>query len=561
MKKDPAFFSYTGFFHAQKIFFFFTIFSLLAGCALEKEPLVPEYTNEISPAFKNITVKFITHDSLYALAQLSSRGNINVIDFGWIISDQINATIESNARVIRFTKLTTDSFATYVSGLEVGKTYFIRPFLSNHSGVYYGGDKRISNEFAKIENFSLSKDSACLFSFNYNVKNTGSIEEHGLLYIEGDQKPSYESASKVLGEPNAVAGEFKVDAYNLKPNTLYSVCIFAKTAAGVTLSDVRKFTTVGSRPLIHLDFSINTDSIIFKGAIVKFSNGSNGANHYHWKFGNEAESTDFSPTHLFQSLGLSKVILQGEKHGCIETKQLNLDIRTNPFEEYWVKLPGGSFMMGCTDEQANFCDPKDEMPAHKVTLSPFEIGKTEITQRQWIAVMGYNPSYFNNCGQDCPVELVDYYNIVQNFIPRLNRKTGREHRLPTEAEWEYAARGGQSFLYAGSNSISEVGWHFGNSDSKTYKVGLKKPNGFGLYDMTGNVWEWCSDLYATTYYQRSPELNPQGPAQTNADLRVRRGGSFDTSVNEYNPRVSFRYYWSHYRGNWTTGLRLVRNIQ
>jgi len=141
--------------------------------------------------------------------------------------------------------------------------------------------------------------------------------------------------------------------------------------------------------------------------------------------------------------------------------------------------------------------------------------------------MGDNPSYFKNCGDNCPVENVSWYE-VQEFIERLNSKTGKKYRLPTEAEWEYAARsGGKREKYAGTNSDADLGsyaWYITNSGSKTHPVGQKQPNGLGLYDMSGNVWEWCSDWYGKDYYASSPKDNPQGPSS--GSYRVLRGGSW-----------------------------------
>ena len=145
----------------------------------------------------------------------------------------------------------------------------------------------------------------------------------------------------------------------------------------------------------------------------------------------------------------------------------------------------------------------NEQPVHKVKLSNFEMGKYPITQAQWEAVMGANPSRFNTCDQ-CPVEKISW-NDVQEFIEKLNEKyPGKNYRLPTEAEWEYAARGGNESkgnLYSGSSELGSVGWFSDNSNNKTHPVGKKQPNELGIYDMSGNVWEWCHDWYDDEYYK------------------------------------------------------------
>ena len=214
-----------------------------------------------------------------------------------------------------------------------------------------------------------------------------------------------------------------------------------------------------------------------------------------------------------------------------------------------VFVQGGTFTMGCTDEQGSDC-ASDEKLAHQVTLSDYYIGKYEVTQGFWKKVMGNNPSRFINCGDDCPVESVSW-NDCQEFISKLNQLTGKRFRLPTEAEWEYAARGGSKASYqtkyAGSNAFGEVAWYGDNSDVNypggfeengrklgTHTVGTKKPNALGIYDMSGNVWEWCNDWFGD--YSSGGVMNPKGAST--GSYRVIRGGSW--GGNGYYNRVSNR---------------------
>jgi formylglycine-generating enzyme required for sulfatase activity len=188
-----------------------------------------------------------------------------------------------------------------------------------------------------------------------------------------------------------------------------------------------------------------------------------------------------------------------------------------------VYVEGGTFKMGATYEQKNEA-AKNEKPAHKVTLSSFFIGRYEVTQEEWQAVMGSNPSYFK--GSKRPVEEVSW-NDCQAFIRRLNAMTGKHFRLPTEAEWEYAARGGnrsQGYKYSGSNYLNSVAWYYDNSGKTTHDVGQKSPNELGIYDMSGNVWEWCSDRYGN--YSSSSQTNPTGPSY--GSDRVVHGGSWNS---------------------------------
>ncbi len=187
-----------------------------------------------------------------------------------------------------------------------------------------------------------------------------------------------------------------------------------------------------------------------------------------------------------------------------------------------IEIEGGKFTMGATKVQSTSSDD-NEKPEHMVALTTYKIGETEVTQELWKAVMFNNPSYFN--GNLLPVESVTW-NDCQEFIRRLNDITGRNFRLPTEAEWEYAARGGKNkrdYKYSGSNNIDEVAWFRSNSDGTTHRVGSKLPNRLGIYDMSGNVWEWCQDWYGN-YYDIGLEQNPTGP--NSGTRKVLRGGSW-----------------------------------
>ncbi len=225
----------------------------------------------------------------------------------------------------------------------------------------------------------------------------------------------------------------------------------------------------------------------------------------------------------------------------------------------FVHIPAGEFSMGSPkDEEGRF---SDEM-LHAVTLTrDYYLQSTEVTQGQWEQVMGENQnrSSFKACGLDCPVENVSW-NDAQEFIGQLNQLSKNKYtfRLPTEAEWEYAARaGGKRELYSGSDILDKVGWYSENSGSATQSVGTRDANAFGLHDMSGNVWEWVQDWYDDKYYANSPEVNPQGPDQ--GSYRVLRGGSW------YDPawgcRAANRYYWHPDGRNSVLGFRLVLSGQ
>lgn len=213
------------------------------------------------------------------------------------------------------------------------------------------------------------------------------------------------------------------------------------------------------------------------------------------------------------------IVTQDES--VVEVDSHEREFNVNGVKFKMIKVEAGTFTMGATSEME---DPWSWMkPTQQVTLTnDYYIGKTEVTQALWKAVMGNNPSSFK--GDNLPVETVSW-NDCQKFISKLNSMTGQNFRLPTEAEWEFAARGGNNtkhYPYSGSNNIDDVAWYDGNSGDKTHTVATKQPNELGIYDMSGNVCEWCSDCYSE--YSRSSQTNPTGP--NSGSDRVLRGGSW-----------------------------------
>lgn len=219
-----------------------------------------------------------------------------------------------------------------------------------------------------------------------------------------------------------------------------------------------------------------------------------------------------------------------------------------------VFVQGGKFKMG------SVMGGSDEQPVHEVVLDNFFIGRFEVTQSQWRLIMDRdtNRFYFEGC-DSCPAERVSWNN-VQQYISNLNNKTRMNYRLPTEAEWEFAARGGlfsEGYKYSGSNIDTAVAWRVGNSDAGTHPVGRKKQNELGIFDMTGNVFEWCADWYAPEWYKDSPARNPTGPVD--GVFRIIRGGSWfydysglcSTDRESANP--SFRYGYVGFRLCMTAG--------
>lgn len=249
------------------------------------------------------------------------------------------------------------------------------------------------------------------------------------------------------------------------------------------------------------------------------------------------------------------------------TEQFSLN---NTFNDDFIRIEGGTYIMGCKEGRDTDCF-NWERPPHQVVVDTFYLSKYEVTQAQWRQVMGSDPERLYNRGCDqCPVEGISWKD-VEVFLQKLNIQTGlseqqqpQKYRLPTEAEWEYAARGGnisKGYLYSGSNDLAEVAWYFANSrkdnnygtQKTTRPVGGKKPNELGLYDMTGNVWEFCSDWYEE--YQDLPQQNPSGPES--GSYRVHRGGCW-RSTSELCDAPS-RHVLKPALSDITVGFRLARS--
>ncbi|MYF24412.1 MAG: formylglycine-generating enzyme family protein [Nitrospira sp. SB0672_bin_25] len=230
----------------------------------------------------------------------------------------------------------------------------------------------------------------------------------------------------------------------------------------------------------------------------------------------------------------------------------SLPLLLKNLQQQMVVVPGGTFTMGCTEEQSS-CD-EDEKPVRQVQVKSFTIGKYEVTQDLWEAVMGKNPSKFRNCPR-CPVEHVGW-DDTKMFLKKLNALTGGHYRLPTDAEWEYAARGGQknqAFLYVGSDDLGSVAWYDKNSGHRVHRVGQKQPNALGLYDMSGNVWEWLEDCWGKKF--PGPPADGSAWKSGNCARHMMRGGAW-TSYPRY-LRSSNRYWNLSAFLRYDVGFRLV----
>ena len=382
-----------------------------------------------------------------------------------------------------------------------------------------------------------------------------------------DDNPTIDDSHTVDG---GGAGSFTSNITGLTENTTYYVRAYATSSAGTAYGETKTFVTTE-----YILPTVTTSEVDYISATTAKCGGevnSEGdftvtARGVCWGTTDnptldDSHTVDGSGAGSFTSniTGLTEntkyyvrayaTSSAGTVYGETRTFKTIFSLTVNGVSFEMVYVEGGSFDMGATTEQGSDAY-SDEKPVHSVTLSGYYIGKCEVTQELWEAVMGSNPSCFK--GAQNPVECVSW-NDCQEFVSRLNSLTGRTFRLPTEAEWEYAARGGNQSLhykYSGSNNIFDVAWYDNNSGSSTHAVGTKSPNELGIYDMSGNVWEWGSDWYGG--YSAGAQTNPQGPSSGSA--RVLRGGSWSDYARYC--RVSYRYCGDPYDSYDGGGLRLI----
>ena len=395
-----------------------------------------------------------------------------------------------------------------------------------------------------------------------------------------NHKPSKKSVDLVLGEnktitldaPKPINGEIEINttpmgatiyidgkSYGETPNYISDILIgeheLKLTKQGC--AEIKKTIVIKEGEALTINEKLQT------GKEISISTDQSGDKIY-------VDGNYIGTSPISSNLSYGSHEIKAERNGKIVSKTINVmqsggetNIKLTFFgnQTFTVKgvsftmiaVEGGTFQMGATSEQGSDAD-SDERPVHSVTLSDYYIGEIEVTQELWQAVMGKNPSNFK--GNKKPVEQVSW-NDCQEFIKKLNQLTGKNFRLPTEAEWEYAARGGnksQGYKYSGSNIIDNVAWYKSNSGSQTHDVKTKQANELGIYDMSGNVWEWCQDWYGS--YSSGSQTNPTGP--TSGSYRVHRGGGWSNFTLLC--RVSFRsYYYPGYR-NSDLGFRLCLSL-
>ena len=470
------------------------------------------------------------------------------------------------------------SLTVTANGLKAETTYYYRMRLNMEDGKVESEKKTLKTAAyilptvttSEVTNISGTKaDCRC------NVTSEGdfTVTARGVCWSTADN-PTIDDSHTVDG---GGAGSFTSNITGLTENTTYYVRAYATSSAGTAYGATRTFKTTE-----YIFPTVTTSEVDYISAITAKCGGEVTEGDYTVTARGVCWSTADNPTiddsHTVDGGGAGAFISNitgltenttyyvrayatsgaGTAYGetmTFETNNSNtFTVNGVSFEMVYVE--GGTFDMGATSEQGS--DAYDnEYPVHSVTLDGYYIGKFEVTQELWLAVMGSwpgtAPSNVWGVGANYPAYNISW-NDCQEFVSMLNSLTGRTFRLPTEAEWEYAARGGKKsshYKYSGSGNIYDVAWHRDNSGGKTHAVGTKSPNELGIYDMSGNVWEWCSDWYGD--YSAGAQTNPQGPSSGSA--RVVRGGSWFHVARSC--RVSHRYSYDPNTSFNDFGLRLV----
>ena len=466
-------------------------------------------------------------------------------------------------------------YFTTLSDLQLGNIYYVRAYASNTVGVAYGEEQLL--DFKPILPVVVTNDVTGISeetksaTFHATITNAGApvYTERGFVYGKSPD-PTTGGATKLVVAGSGT-GTYYGDVHNLEVDCAYYVRAYVTYSSGTVYGDNKVFsekkmypptvttsavtninkTTATAGGNVTNDGGINVTErgVVFSTsqnptvADSKVTSGSGTGAFTCNLTGLEEGKTYYVRAYAMNVVGIG----YGEQVDFTVTNAQTITVNGVSFT--MIAVQGGTFTMGATAEQGSDAY-SDEKPTHKVTLSDYMIGETEVTQELWKAVMGTNPSYFS--GTQNPVEMVSWEDC-QNFIAELNAMTGKKFRLPTEAEWEYAARGGNrsnGFKYSGSGSIDKVAWYEGKI-SKTHPVKQKQANELGIYDMSGNVYEWCQDWYGS--YSSSAQTNPTGPSS--GSNRVNRGGSWSSSARSC--RVSDRYYGSPAYSFSDLGLRLA----
>ena len=474
-----------------------------------------------------------------------------------------------------------------LSSLSANTIYYYRAYINYNGTIYYGATKMFSSNpnLPTITTNTTTSITQTTALASVNIANTSNVNiaEIGFCCSKINNIPTIVDSIITLQNTGNLTGNYTSNVTNLSTNSLYYIRAYMKYNNAIYYGNVQNFTTLAILPQVSTN-GVTNIAITSATANINISN-SNGLSIT--AAGVAYSSTNSTPTTANGYVSLSSVgNLAGNYtinlnsltanttyyvrgyinyngaiyYGSVQnftTSNLPSNLTLANLEENMVNVPAGTFTMGATNEQlVNNGDGFSVTwypTTQQVTLSSYKICKYEVTQQLWQDIMGSNPSYFTGNLQ-LPVERVSWYDC-QTFITRLNQTTGKNYRLPTEAEWEYAARGGAnstySYIYSGSNTLNDVAWNYYNFFGHTETVGTILANALGLYDMSGNVWEWCNDSYGN--YSNTAVTNPQG--SNTGSYRVLRGGSW--FYYNFNYRVSHRGSSNPSDRSYYGGLRLV----
>lgn len=463
--------------------------------------------------------------------QTTATGNGNVTDDGGSpITERgvcwgTNHNPDLNGSYNSCTTNGTGTYQVSMTGLTPGTTYYVRAYARNEAGLSYAENEVSFSTGAQQYTIIVSAStggSAHVGSPTGPTTGTYTNGQQCTVYAVANSNYIFtnwtENGNVVSTQANytfTVTGNRNLRAnFNYTPPQTYTITVLANPTNGGTVSGGGPYQQ-GQTCTVH-------------------ATANSGYTFANWTENGSVVSTQAN--YQFTVNSNRTLVANFQQQTTDQT------FNVNGVSFTMKRVEGGTFWMGAqsTDPNGQNYDSEandNESPVHSVTLSTFYMGETEVTQELWQAVMGSNPSYFS--GTNKPVEQVSWNTIVNEFLPALNAVTGRNFRLPTEAEWEYAARGGNQghdYKYAGSNTIGNVAWYSENSNNQTHPVATKSPNELGLYDMSGNVLEWCSDWYGN--YSSGSQTNPQGPSS--GSHRVQRGGGWVSFARRC--RVSYRNY-------------------
>ena len=482
------------------------------------------------------------------------------------------------------------NYTIWLSSLSANTTYYARAYINYNGTIYYGAVQTFTTlqNPPTITTNAVTSITNTTATGNINISNPNglSIAAAGIVYSNINNIPTISDNFIAHSSVGNLAGNYTINLSSLIANTTYYVRAYINYNGTIYYGALQTFTTLQNPPTITTN-AVTSITSTTATANINITNP-NGLNIT--AAGVAYSSTNSTPTTANGYVSLSSVgNLAGNYtlgisslsanttyyirayinyngniyYGAVQsytTATLPTNLNLSNLEDNMVSVTAGRFTMGATSEQlyADGLNVWGIPSTQQVTLSTYKICRFEVTQQLWQDVMGSNPSNFNGGSYGTnlqrPVDNVSW-NDCQSFITRLNQLTGKNYRLPTEAEWEYAARGGAnstySYIYSGGNTLDDVMWNYYNSNSQTQTIGTKQANALGIYDMSGNVMEWCNDWYGN--YNSTAVTNPQGPVS--GSFRVLRGGAWHNVGSDIHLSSRYSYFPSSTSSGF--GLRLV----